>query len=285
MRRKELKIIFVEQLSELYDSREAENIFFLVVDHFMGINRLEFSMDQMEEISAEQESKFKGVLDALQTGKPIQQVLGFAWFFDLQFYVNEHVLIPRPETEELVDWILKSSTQIKHAHVLDVGTGSGCIVLSLANAKANWDITAWDLSKPALEVAEKNSESFGLKNVKFECVDVLDERERDSIDGIDILVSNPPYIAKDERNTLSANVLDFEPHEALFVTNSDPLQFYRAICTLGKNKLASKGMLYFECHENYAHDVSRLMQEYGFEEVELRNDMQGKARMVRGLKP
>lgn len=278
MRGEEIRENFVSQLIQLYSEREVHNIFYLIIDHVFEMDRVQWSTNRTES----EESRLKEFIDqnmpALKQGKPIQQVLGSAWFYDLQLMVNDHVLIPRPETEELVQWILDSESA-NEANWLDIGTGSGCIPLALASKRLQVQVYGWDVSEEAIALANVNRDKLGLENTTFELQDILmDPPSREW----DLIVSNPPYIPLNEAETLDQNVRDYEPDVALFVPNNDALLFYSAISDYALNNLTTKGVLYFECHENYADGVAKLMKEKGFKDVELKKDLQYKDRMVRG---
>ncbi|MBI1265953.1 MAG: peptide chain release factor N(5)-glutamine methyltransferase [Cryomorphaceae bacterium] len=209
----------------------------------------------------------------LNAGEPLQHITGEAWFMGHRFRVNEHTLIPRPETEELVAQILQRRPQAKS--ILDIGTGSGCIAISLAEALSEANVVAYDVSQLALDVAERNADELGV-HVLFSRKDILTDTPNESFD---VIVSNPPYIPAAEREEMDARVTAFEPAVALFTPDDDPLLFYRRIAGIATMALSTGGLLAFECHERYATDVVEMLHPM-FSKVELKNDLQGKPRMV-----
>jgi len=284
MQGKELKKFFVEALQNQYDEREAENMFYLAMDHFSDQTRLEWDMNYAKGNAEPFFDKIKPLIQPLKKGKPIQQLLGVVWFYDMQLMVDENVLIPRPETEELVDWIVDKNMPRNPKSILDIGTGSGCIALALAQNFPLSATEAWDVSELALNLAKKNAVKLELDNIQFFCKNILDNHDTAN-QNWDIIVSNPPYILPEEANKLSVNVRAYEPDLALFVTNQDPLQFYRAIGEYAMATLNPSGHLFFECHESHAVEVKEWLCGLGFEDVILKEDMQGKPRMVMAVRP
>lgn len=214
--------------------------------------------------------------------EPVQYVLGESWFFGNRFRVGPGVLIPRPETEELVDWILKDRSQPGPARILDIGTGSGCIAITL---KKKWDaaeVTAIDISDTALDIARMNAENLKA-DIRFVQADITDEKTGNRLPQFDILVSNPPYIPQQESYRLHKNVVGFEPHEALFVPDADPLLFYRAIAAFAEKNLVPQGRIYVETHQHYAEETRKIFQETR-EEVVLKKDLNGNNRMLRATR-
>lgn len=227
-------------------------------------------------LSSEQELQFREYTKDLLRKRPVQYVLGEAWFAGMKFFVNEHVLIPRPETEELVEWINKGDT------ILDIGTGSGCIPVALKKKYPDTLVYACDISEGALQVAQANANTNNTAIGFIHC-DVLNKNEWHKLPEADIIVSNPPYIPLDEKASMHENVLEFEPHLALFVSNEDPLIFYKAIADLAKSKLKRNGVIYFEIHEDLGSSVQHLLESKNFRHVELKKDLQGKDRMIRAV--
>ncbi len=210
---------------------------------------------------------------------PIQQIVGYAWFYATKFSISENVLIPRPETEELVDWILKDG--LKGKSVLDIGTGSGCIPISLAlNSTAK--ISSLDVSDLALKQAQYNAD-FHKTTIHFIQADILKDKSKLLLDKFDVIVSNPPYVLESDKEKMSANVLENEPHLALFVPDNKALIFYEAIAEIATKKLNKNGLLYFEIHEQKAQETLAMLLAKGFTELELRQDMQGKDRMIKAF--
>jgi release factor glutamine methyltransferase len=229
-------------------------------------------------------------------GEPVQYVLGEADFCGLTMKVRPGVLIPRPETEELVHWIVETLHTKQSAvncqlstvnyQLLDIGTGSGCIAVALAKKLEGAEVEAWDVSEVALEVTKENAEKNGVK-VKVNKVDVLSPQTSHlkPLTSYDVIVSNPPYICEEEREEMEKNVLEHEPELALFVPNHDPLLFYRQIVELGLTMLKEKGLLFFEINRRFGEEVVKMLQEKGYQEVELRQDLFGNDRMVKAIKP
>ena len=269
------------QLKLLYDDREAANITDWVMEHITGKKRIDRLMDKQASLSEIQLSCLQSILAELATHKPIQYVLGEAWFAGMKFYVNEAVLIPRPETEELVDWtehIIKNE-KLKIKNLLDIGTGSGCIPISLKKKLPQIAVTSIDVSGEALKVAGQNAETLNAE-INFLQLDFLNEANWDQLPVFDLIVSNPPYIKQSEEANMSKNVLAFEPSLALFVPDEDALLFYRKIALFAKSHLSKQGFIFLEINEALGKEVTRLLESSGYE-VELRKDMQGRDRMIK----
>ena len=229
-----------------------------------------------------QEEQLRSRLSELLMHRPVQYVLNEAWFAGMKFYVNENVLIPRPETEELVEWFSDEvlSGDQHSIRLLDIGTGSGCIAIAAKKKIRQLQVTAVDVSKGALEVAKKNASSLGAE-IDFLELDFLDQVARDRLPKFNIIVSNPPYVPESDKSNMSAVVVEHEPHTALFVDNTDVLLFYREIASFAKNHLESGGKIYLEIHEDLGDMVIQLFKNAGYKNVELKKDMQGKDRMVK----
>lgn len=273
------------QLKLLYDEREAVNITDWVIEHITGKKRIDRLLDKQAILTTSQEAQLDTILQELATHKPIQYVLGEAWFGGMKFLVNEHVLIPRPETEELVQWASEESQKLKvnNQKLLDIGTGSGCIPISLKKLLPDLSVSSVDVSKEALEVAQKNAARLHA-DVNFFHFDFLDEANWDQLPVVDIIISNPPYIKQSEQNTMSRNVLDFEPAIALFVPDEDALLFYRKIALFAKTHLSKNGIIFLEINEALGKEVIELYESFGYN-AELRKDMQGNDRMARIYHP
>ena len=231
------------------------------------------------QLSANNQTELKGIADRLLEQEPIQYVLGQANFCGRTFMVNEHVLIPRPETEELCRWI-NSQDASPRVRLLDIGTGSGCIAITLAAMYPKAEVTAWDISPEALEVARENAKRTHV-NVSFEQIDILHLPSNLLHQTYDLIVSNPPYICNKERACMEANVLEHEPHTALFVPDDDPLLFYHAIAQYGQTALEPEGWLYFEINPLYAQPLSDMLHMMSYHDIELKLDQYGKQRMIR----
>ncbi len=273
-----------KQLQPHYDEREARAVVRLLLEDGFQMSRADQLTGGLDTLTAEQQAQLDAMMQRLKKGEPVQYVLGHASFWDRQFKVAPGVLIPRPETEELVQLICHD-----HNHpycglcpptplqVLDVGTGSGCIAVTLALDLWNSALTAWDISPVALFIARENAQAMGA-NVDFQLQDALHaphDRQK-----WDIIVSNPPYIADEERQEMEPRVLDHEPELALFVPDADPLRFYRAIAQYGILALKPGGMLYFEINQRFGQETKAMLEAMDYRDVLVRKDMQGKDRMV-----
>jgi release factor glutamine methyltransferase len=264
------------RLYEIYDDREAANIADLVMENVTGwkrIDRVTNKQVKMSEVMTQQLDKYT---QELLTHKPVQYVLHEAWFGGMKLYVDENVLIPRPETEELVDLIVKDKKE-KEIQILDIGTGSGCIAIALKKHLPLCEVYAIDISSDALTVAEKNNVLNNTK-VKFILSDIFEEITWNQFSSFDCIVSNPPYIPSTETKLMSDNVTKFEPHLALFVPDNDPLKFYKTIARFAEKKLSPGGSVFVEVHENFAEEVKKVFSFLG--DVQIKKDMQGKERFV-----
>ena len=275
----EAKKYLVTQLSAIYSEGESSAISNTVIEYITGKERpaLVTSFTSLERDQMDQ------ILKSLLTHEPLQYILGVSWFCGLKFYVDKNVLIPRPETEELVEWIISNCKfPIDALSIIDIGTGSGCIPIALKRRIRKADVWGCDISESALEVARRNAETLGTP-VQFLDIDFLSPNQREGLPPFDIIVSNPPYIPISAKTTMDANVAMFEPGTALFVPDGDPLVFYKAIALFSQEKLNRNGALYVEIHEDLGQHVASLFQKHGFQ-VELRKDMQGKDRMIKAWK-
>lgn len=267
-------------LEPLYGNGEARAITDYVLDVCFGLSKADILCGAVEEMTAEKTAELNKIFGHLTEGEPVQYVLGRAEFCGRWFSVRPGVLIPRPETEELCAWITADSKASASPKVLDIGTGSGCIAITLQLDMPESKVTAWDISADALDVARENAQQLGA-NVNFVKLDALNAKPEGEWD---VIVSNPPYICEKEKKDMAVNVLEHEPHTALFVPDADPLLFYRAITRLAVQTLSKGGRLYFEINPIYADDTCRMMQAEGMTAVELRSDMYGKQRMAKGVK-
>ncbi|MCE7057489.1 peptide chain release factor N(5)-glutamine methyltransferase [Algoriphagus sp. AGSA1] len=257
----------------IYEKQEAESLVSWLFEHHLGWRRSDM-LNKAEEASFP--SKIFDDFERLKTGEPIQYIIGKGPFYGRDFHVSPHTLIPRNETEELVHLIIKENPT-SGLRILDIGTGTGCIPISLALELDHPEVFGVDISEEALEIAAKNAEELGAK-VIFSSCDILTELPE--VEALDILVSNPPYIPVQEKSQMHKNVLDFEPGLALFVSNEDPLIFYRTIAEKGKQLLKPDGKLYFEINEKYGNEVAELMTNLGYFEVQVLKDLNGKDRIV-----
>lgn len=265
-----------QQLSTIYDNDEANNIADLVIEHITGYKKLGRITHKDLSLSEQQTALFNNLIKELPTQKPVQYVLGEAWFYEMKFFVNEHVLIPRPETEELVE--LVTSYKLPSASILDIGTGSGCIPITLKKKLPKTEITAIDVSAEALAVAKRNAANLHA-DINFKELDFLNEQSWNELDCYDVIVSNPPYIKQSESASMHTNVLSFEPHIALFVTDDDALLFYRKIALFGKTHLPTNGKIFVEINEALGAETIALFESYGYTAT-LKKDMQQKDRMI-----
>ncbi len=269
---------FTERLSSIYQKREAANIAELVFEHCTGISRLKRVTEKDLLLPGKAFDKIEQSLKELLQHKPVQYVLGEAWFFGQKFIVDEAVLIPRPETEELVELVIKDWRDKDSLSVIDIGTGSGCIAVIIKSKLANAQITAIDISDEAVNVAGQNAINNNAI-IHFEKADILNKKAQDTFSSFDVIVSNPPYIPTADKATMADNVLKYEPHLALFTPGDDPLLFYKAIAAFGAEHLKAKGKIYVEIHEAFAEEVKAIFLKY-FPEVAIHQDMMGKDRMV-----
>lgn len=267
-------------LEPLYGNGEARAVTDYVLDVCFGLSKADILCGAVEEMTAEKTAELRKIFSRLTEGEPVQYVLGRAEFSGRWFNVRPGVLIPRPETEELCTWITADNKASGSPKVLDIGTGSGCIAITLQLNMPESKVTAWDISADALDVARENAKQLGA-NVNFVRQDALNAKPEGEWD---VIVSNPPYICEKEKKDMAVNVLEHEPHTALFVPDADPLLFYRAITRLAVQTLSKGGRLYFEINPIYADDTCRMMQAEGMTAVELRSDMYGKQRMAKGVK-
>ena len=279
---KQYKNHFFEALKSVHDVNEIESFFFILIEYFHNLKRIDLALNPDFEISDEEVLKWEAIISDLKTEKPIQYSIGETWFYDSKFYVNEHTLIPRPETEELVDWIVateKKNDKKEKLTILDIGTGTGCIPISLKKNIPQAEVSAIDVSEEALKVAQKNALenkvaiNFILQNI----LEIEDLKQQ-----FDIIVSNPPYVRNMEKQEIKKNVLAFEPHLALFVEDNDALLFYRKIAQLALKSLTPNGLLFFEINQYLGKETVELLEDLGFKNIELKKDIYGNDRMIKG---
>ena len=277
------------QLAQIYDEGEAKAIARMTYEERFGLTLSDIYLGKDTQLSADCQTELEEIAKRLLQGEPIQYVLGQTDFCGRSFMVNEHVLIPRPETEELCQWepLPLPSPKGEGAKILDIGTGSGCIAITLAAMYPQAEVTAWDISPEALEVARENAKRHNV-HVSFEQVDILSipplYMEGDRGEALSLIVSNPPYICNKEREAMEANVLEHEPHTALFVPDDDPLLFYRAIAQYGQSALKDGGWLYFEINPLYANALIEMLGMMSYHNIEIKEDQYGKQRMIRAQK-
>lgn len=274
---------FVNSLKTIYEEREAVNIADWVFENVTGLKKWERRLSKENELSEFEFNQLQNSLEQLLQHKPVQYILQEAWFYKMKFFVNENVLIPRPETEELVEWIIidlknvNSGSEAKN--IIDIGSGSGCIAISLKKELPNANLSAMETSEKALAVAKKNAADLKAE-VDFLQFDFLNEKEWQRLPKFDVIVSNPPYIPIKEKDLLAKNVTSYEPGLALFVEDNDPYIFYKKIAAFSKTHLNPNGKIYVEVHENFAGDIKSIFEEGGFVS-EIKKDIYGKERMVK----
>jgi release factor glutamine methyltransferase len=272
--------LLIASLAGLYEDREAGSICSLVMERITEMQKGQRLLHKTEKLTDTQAAKFRLFLDELLTNRPVQYVLGEAWFGALPFYVDERVLIPRPETEELAEWLLNDvSPTVLGLTVLDIGTGSGCIPVYLSAKRKDFKMIALDNSQAALEVAKKNAR-IHLANIEFFQIDILNPAQWSSIPPASLIISNPPYIPEKQRKILERHVRDFEPANALFVPDEDPILFYKVIGEFAIEHLKPEGALFLELHHDYAPEIAEWYTKRGFE-LELRKDFSGNNRMIK----
>ncbi len=278
----EVKSNFKTALSDLYPSEEIQSFFNILSEKYLNLSRIEIALNPEKTVSEEDAETFEKALIRLKNHEPIQYIIGETEFFGLPFKVNKHTLIPRPETEELVEWILNEfnnpQSTINNQQFLDIGTGSGCIAISLAKNLPDSKISSLDVSHEALKMARENAE-INKVEVDFFQKDILKTKTLPK--QYDIIVSNPPYVRELEKKQMQQNVLKFEPDLALFVKDDDPLLFYRAISQLAKTHLRANGKLFFEINEYLGDELIQLLKSQGFQNIEVKKDIFGKDRMLK----
>jgi release factor glutamine methyltransferase len=273
-----------EQLQDLYPVAEIKSIGYLIVEFVFHRNRQSLLLEQEIQLSPNEWFQIQTIVSELKNYRPIQYITGETEFYGLKFQVNDHVLIPRPETEELVDWVIRP---IPHSHrgrkertCLDIGTGSGCIAVSLARHIPFTTVYALDISGKALDIARRNAKQNNVE-VQFICCDILNDWPVGLSGTFDIIVSNPPYITPEEKGSMLRNVLDYEPHQALFVPQENPLLFYERIADIGLSRLKESGSLFFETSSLYGVAVAEMLENKGYRSVELAKDISGRDRMIK----
>ncbi len=305
---KKFQEYFTKELHSLYPKEEIQSFFSIVIEEYLGLKRIDLVMQPDFEIPFEKIQFLRGAILRLQNSEPIQYIVGKTEFFGLPFYVNKNVLIPRPETEELVEWIIQVSQEKREKRkeifrILDIGTGSGCIPIALKKHLDSTDITAIDISNKAIETTSRNAELNGV-DIRLIQQDILRVDSLNSViaskakqsstndetissrvlrndNKFDIIVSNPPYVRDLEKAEIQDNVLEHEPHLALFVDDNNPLIFYKKIAALAKNHLTENGSLFFEINEYLGEETIKVIQEEGFKNYELKKDIFGKDRMIK----
>ena len=286
MRLKDIQDIFHKELDEIYGKKEVDSFFFMLTEAYFDLERFALVLTPELTITKEQETPMFSALSELKLEKPIQHIIGKAHFFGLEFSVNEHTLIPRPETEELVALIIantKNNPQAKPYRILDIGTGSGCIAIALQKNLPNAKIYAMDISENALEIAQENAKNNAV-DIQFVQADVLSLNDlnvfQNNDEPFDIIVSNPPYVRNLEKAEMRKNVLEYEPDSALFVEDDNPLIFYDKIADLAKANLKKNGSLYFEINQYLGKEMLEMLEAKDFASIELHGDTFGVDRMI-----
>lgn len=278
---KELRDYFQLELGITYQKEEIFSFFYLLSEAYLSKSRIDMALEPNQEIRTDKMTSFKRAIELLKKEYPIQYIIGSTEFMGLAFVVNDQVLIPRPETEELINWILTSNSKESNYNILDIGTGSGCIPIVLSKNLRNSNIETMDVSEGALKVAKKNALQHKV-SIKFIQNNVL---HLDTLSNTyDIIVSNPPYVRESEKEQMHNNVLKYEPDLALFVSDKDPLIFYKQIAKLALKGLNTNGSLYFEINQYLGNELCELLANLGFNNIELKKDIYGVDRMIRAVK-
>ena len=270
------------QLYEMYGDREAANIADIVIENITGFKKVDRLINKQFLLNEEQLQLLNDYTNELLKHKPVQYVLSEVWFAGMKLYVDENVLIPRPETEELVEWIVKTvaSRKSQVASILDIGTGSGCIPVALKKKLLSVEVHALDISEEALTVAKRNAVTQQTE-INFHLLNILDKNLWRQLPKFDIIVSNPPYVTQGEASSMQKNVLQYEPHLALFVDDEDAMKFYKVIAEFGLKHLNENGQLFFEINEMMGKQICDLLNQYRYLNIELKKDLQNKDRMIK----
>ena len=273
----------IKSIQHIYEQGEANNIAELLMENITKFSASERIIKRDEILPTSQQQSLRSSISRLQKHEPIQYVINEAWFANMRFYVDKNVLIPRPETEELVEWVVKDvKRQTSNVKLLDVGTGSGCIAIALKNKLPEAEVWACDISDEVLNVARINADALNA-TIDFVPLNFLDPDQRKQLRTVDFIVSNPPYVPQNDKTGMGKNVVDHEPSTALFVPDNDPLVFYKAIAEFGQEKLNKEGSIYVEIHESLGQSVTDLFLSKGYQTVDLKKDLQGKDRMIKAI--
>ncbi|MEQ8688349.1 MAG: peptide chain release factor N(5)-glutamine methyltransferase [Imperialibacter sp.] len=269
----------VNQLTPIFGANEAQSITDYLLEGTLAVTAKERLAKKPLEVSGKDLEVLEKAVKRLKNEEPVQHVVGYGWFYGRKFFVNKDVLVPRPETEELVHWIVNSHKKPTETNLLDIGTGSGCIPITISLEVPNIQCEGWDISEAALKTASENATKLEA-NVLFKHVNILEATIVNK--AFDVIVSNPPYVRDSEKTLMSKNVLDYDPALALFVGDDDPLIFYRKIAGLARTGLKNGGWLYFEINEAFGKEMKDLLDSLSYSHIELRQDINGKDRMIRG---
>ena len=279
----EINKTFKNKLRNIYPEREIKVFVELLLEHYAGLSKTDLVLKASERLDQAISIKMEKALEKLIMNEPLQYIIGETEFYNLKIKVNPSVLIPRPETEELVEWIINDLEKTTKFRILDIGTGSGCIPLALKANLPNAEVLAVDISEKALETAKTNAKLNNL-DVSFSKLDILQENIDCKLGVFDLIVSNPPYVRKKEKELMHQNVLQNEPHIALFVEDDDALVFYKAILCFSEKYLKKQGYLYFEINEAYGLELVELLKTNSFTDIELLKDLSGRERMIKAVK-
>ena len=277
----EFRSYFRAQLKDVYVLEECDDFLKRLIQAYFKWEPIKIGLDPNYRLSLVEEEKLKLALIELKKERPLQYILGTAYFLDLELEVNTAVLIPRPETEELVHWILSDEDKLNPLTILDIGTGSGCIAISLKKTAQLWNVAALDVSGQALDVAHRNA-SKNEVSIQFHLEDILDKKQW--LIPLDVIVSNPPYVVPSEKEQMLSNVLDYEPDLALFVPEEDPLLFYKRIIEFAHQNLKPSGALYFEINPIFVDELVTFFKKFTFDSFEVRNDYLNRPRMIKAIK-
>lgn len=281
MRLDEARKKIVRSIDTVYQGDEAKNIAELLLEHVTQLALAERIIRRSESLSSKQEKLLLESISRLQNHEPIQYIINECWFAGIKFYVDKNVLIPRPETEELVEWVVAHmQLATRNLKFLDIGTGSGCIAIALKKKLPGIEMWACDVSDEALNVARLNADALHA-TIDFVPLNFLDVQQRKQLPRVDVIVSNPPYVPEKDKSEMKKNVVEHEPPVALFVPNNDPLIFFNCIADFGNEKLLERGSIYIEIHEDFADKVRSIFRSKGYGSVELKKDLQGKDRMLK----
>jgi len=280
----EARTVLTKELKSIYENEELKNIIDLVLEHITGLPRIEQVRNKIPYLTCTQLEDLDTITERLKQNEPVQYVLGEAWFAGMKFKVNKHVLIPRPETEELVDWVVKQyAIDTRQLAIIDIGTGSGCIPITLKKKLPEAKVSAIDVCSEALFTATENGIALDAE-VDLMLLDFLDEEKWKELGQYDVIISNPPYVRQSEVNTMHTRVKNFEPHLALFVPDTDAWLFYKKLADFSLQHLRPGGSLFVEINEALGESIINLFKEKGLINIELRKDMQGKDRMIRAIR-
>ena len=279
---KDLHQYSLSNLTGQYPEKEAKNLTYMALSNIFNFSRYQIHLNFDKTVDVDQYAKIKNIVDELKQYKPIQYIFKETEFYNCRLNVSEDVLIPRPETEELVNWIIQDQKNEK-IEILDIGTGSGCIAIALAKNLSSSKVTAIDISPNAIEIAKSNAIANNVE-IKFREVDLFNIQKELLVSKFDIIVSNPPYVRECEKMMMQSNVLNWEPEISLFVPDDNPLLFYNTIIPFAATSLKNKGLIYLEINENYPEEVKEVLLNHDFSSIEIRIDFSGKFRMIKASK-